>query len=94
MYKAVLTHEIMPGKLPDVIEWLKEGDKKAREKNPDATLPTRYITVYGSVNQIVIEVENEEIPAIVYAQATHNSDLLPLIVPGRTEMRLLKKIDI
>ncbi len=94
MYKAVLTHEIMPGKLPDVIQWLKKGDEKARAKNPDATLPVRFITVYGSVNQIVIEVETETVPDRAYAEATHNEELLSLIVPGRTESRLLKKIEV
>lgn len=94
MYKAVLTHEIMPGKLPDVIQWLKGDDEKARAKNPDAKRPTRFITMYGSVNQIVIEAEFEKIPEMVYAEATHNKGLLPLIVPGRTEARLLKKIEV
>ena len=56
--------------------------------------PTRYITVFGSANQIVIEVETDTIPEKVYAEATHNEGLLPLIVPGRTELRLLKKIKV
>ncbi len=62
MYKAVLTHEIMPGMLPDVIAWLKEEERKAKEKNPDTKVPERFITVFGSVNQIVIEFETEEVP--------------------------------
>ena len=83
-YKAVLTHVIRPGKYNEVIEWLKKGG--APEKGP-----TQYITVYGNVNQIVIELESDTIPEMVYAEATHNEELLPLIVPGSTELRLLKR---
>ena len=92
MYKAILTHEIQPGKLPQVIEWFKKGDEKGRKDNPDYQTPNRYITVYGSVNQVVIELETDKIPEVTYAEATHNEELLPLLVPGRTELRLLKKI--
>lgn len=94
MYKIVLTHEILPGKLAQVIQWLKGRDEAAHKRNPDFQPPTRYITVYGSVHQIVIEVEYDTIPDGVYAEATHNEGLLPLIVPGRTELRLLKKIEV
>ena len=72
-----------------------------RKKNPDYKGPTdpdykgprQYITVYGSVNQLVIEVESEKPWEKSYAEATHNEGLIPLIVPGRTVVQLLKKLE-
>ncbi len=93
MYKLVLTHEVMPGRLPDVLKWLESDDAKHKD-NPTYKPPVRWITVFGSVNQLVIEREAETIPDMVYAQATHNNDLLPLIVPGRTTLQVLKRLEV
>ena len=99
MYKLVMTHEILPGKLPDVISWLQGNYDKLREKDPDLKVPgdpeykgplRQYVTVYGSVNQYVMELDTESIPDQVYALATHNKDLLPFLVPGSTKNKVLK----
>lgn len=104
MYKYVLTHEIMPGKLPEVKKWLQGNYDEMRKNDPSykgTADPSyqgirQYITVYGSANQLVIEMEIEDPTASVpraYAEATHNDGLLPFLVPGRTEVRLLKRLE-
>ena len=95
MYKVVLTHEVMPGKLPDVIKWLKASDEKARASN--APHGTHYITVFGSAHKLINERELDEVPTsfveTAYAERTHNSELVQFLVPGRTEIVLLKKLE-
>ncbi len=94
MYKLVLTHEVMPGRLPDVVKWFEDTDAARRKDNPSYKPPLRYITVFGSVNQLVVELESDAIPELVYAEAEHNKDLLSLIVPGRTTMHVLKRLEV
>ncbi len=93
MYKIVLSHEVLPGKLPEVVKWMQKGDDEARKKNPDFKPPSRFIGVFGSVNELVVELEADKIPEVVYAEATHNRDLIPLIVPGRTVMQVFKRLE-
>lgn len=79
--------------------WLYDSQRK---KNPDLRVPgdpdydgplRQYITVFGSVNQLVIELDSETVPESVYAEATHNQGLLPLIVPGRSVIQVLKQLE-
>ena len=101
MFKQVMTHEILPGKLPEVKKWLQGNYDELRKKDPnfkgpnhpDYKGPRQYITVYGSANQLVIELDLEKPMEISYAEATHNEGLIPLIVPGRTVVQLLKKLE-
>jgi hypothetical protein len=101
MYKIILSHEVMPGKLADMKRWLVQQDIKRKEENPDYTPPKRYITVAGSVHQVTVEVEGEEIPVSMlehpYAEGPAEGaqgEFLQWIVPGRTEIRLLKELDL
>jgi hypothetical protein len=104
MYQLVITHEIMPGKVPDVIKWLQGNYDQARKKDPNLKVPgdpdyrgpqRQYITVFGSAYQFVMELDMEKMPDAgqPYALATHNAALLPLIVPGRTVVQLLKQLE-
>ena len=108
MYKVVVTHEIMPGKVPDVVKWIQGNYDQARKKDPDLKVPgdpdyrgplRQYITVYGSAYQFVVELDMEKLPeqgepyALPYALATHNEGLLPFLVPGRTVIQLLKQLE-
>jgi hypothetical protein len=101
MYKIILSHEVMPGKLADMKRWIVQQDIKRKEENPDYTPPKRYITVAGSVHQVTVEVEGEEIPVYMleHPYAEHpaegpQSEFLQWIVPGRSEVRLLKELDL
>jgi hypothetical protein len=104
MYQYVITHEIMPGRVPDVVKWLQGNYDQARKKDPNLKVPgdpdyrgpqRQYITVFGSAYQFVMELDMEELPKAgePYALATHNAALLPLIVPGRTVIQLLKQLE-
>jgi hypothetical protein len=102
MYKIVLSHEILPGRLPEITKWLQGNYDKQREENPELKVPgdpdydgplRQYITVYGSVYQYVVEFETEEIPEHIYALSTHNANIVPFIVPGRSENKVLKQLE-
>ena len=99
MYKVILTHEVLPGKLPAMKAWFKEQDKVRSERNPDYRRPRRYITIFGSVHQFVAEFEMEKLPEDlwVYAESPPEgaqAEFLKMIVPGRTEVRLLKELEL
>ena len=107
MYQLIMTHEIMPGKMPEVIKWLQGNYDQMRKKDPKVKVPgdpdykgpqRQYITVYGSAYQFVMEYDLEKVPeegtpAVPYALATHNKALLPFLVPGRTVVQLLKQLE-
>ncbi len=98
MYKVVLTHEVLPGKLSAMKAWLKQQDE-ARSKRDPAYVPwKRYITIFGSVHQMVIELEVDKVPEEpwVYAETAGEAqeEFLTMIVPGRTELRVLKELDL
>ena len=96
MYKVVLTHEVIPEKLPEFIEWFKNADKKRREANPEYIPPKRYVTVYGNLRQVTIEMEFEEVPASMTKSAwlegkSSQEELSSMFT--RSEFALLKEID-
>ena len=62
MYKLVLTHEVLPGKLPELKVWFKQQDQQRQAQEPGYTPWKRYITIFGSVHQLVIEVELAQPP--------------------------------
>ena len=71
-----------------------------RKKNPDLKVPGdpdysgpigQYNTVYGSANQLVVELDVEKPTEKSYAEMTHNEEFLPRIVPGQTVVPLLKQ---
>lgn len=103
MYKYVITHEIMPGKVPDLIKWLQGNYDELRKKDPGLKVPgdpdykgpqRHYLSVFGSSYQFTMEFELEKLPEKwdPYALATHNAALLPLLVPGRTVTSLMQQI--
>ena len=104
MYKWVITHEIMPGKLPEVKKWLQGNYDKMRKNNPDykgTADPSykgmrQYITVYGSAYQYVAEMDVDDptkAEPLAYAESTHNEGLIQFVVPGTTVVSLLKRLD-
>jgi hypothetical protein len=104
MYQYLATHEIMPGKTPDLIKWLQGNYDQMRKKDPKLKVPgdpdyrgpqRQYITMFGSAYQFVMQYDVEKLPGEgePYALATHNQALLPLIVPGRTVVQLLKQLE-
>jgi hypothetical protein len=99
MYKVILTHEVLPGKLPAMKEWFKKQDKARAGREPGYVPPKRYITVFGSVHQFVAEFEMEKLPEELWVYAEFapegaQAEFLTMIVPGQTEVRLLKKLDL
>ena len=104
MYKVVLTHEILPGKLAELIAWCKQQDQVRLAQDPTYKPYKRYVTVFGSVHQVVIEVEAAQPPqdwfTTAYAEVGPEElggaqgEFLKLIVPGRTELKLLKEFDL
>ena len=102
MYKFVMTHEIFPGKLPDVKKYIQGNYDKMREKNPDLKVPgdpeytgpvRQYITMYGSAYQFVYEQDFEELPDSGQAYAEMSHEMLQYIVPGHTVIQLLKQLE-
>jgi hypothetical protein len=102
MYQIVVTHEIMPGKTPELIKWVQGGWDEARKKDPKLKVPgdpdyrgsqRQFITVYGSAYQFVFEAKVDKIPEEPYALAGNKGALLPLLVPGRTTIQVLKLLE-
>ena len=98
MYKLVLTHEILPGKLSAMKAWMKQRDEARRKRDPAYKPYKRYITVFGSVHQLVIELEvakmEEEPLAYAGIAGEAQGEFMAMIVPGRTELRVLKELDL
>lgn len=104
MYKIVLTHEILPGKLGELKAWCKQQNQKRLVQDPSYRPYKRYVTVFGNVHQVVIEVETDQPPqdwlSFAYAEVGpeeeegSQGEFLKLIVPGRTELKLLKELDL
>lgn len=99
MYKLILTHEVMPGKLHALNAWFRQRDVDRKQQNPDYQPPKRYITVYGSLHQVIIEVETDSAAGYLtdHAYAELDSEgaqgeFLAMLVPGRSELRLLKEL--
>jgi hypothetical protein len=100
MYKLLLIHEVLPGKLAALKAWCQQQDQERKERDTTYTPPKRYITVFGSVHQVIVEVEVETIPEpLLHGYADHpaegaQGEFLKLIVPGRSELRVLKELDL
>jgi hypothetical protein len=60
VYKVVLSHEIMPGKLNDFVAWCKQADAQRKEQDPAYEPFRRFITCFGSTSRVVIEMETED----------------------------------
>jgi hypothetical protein len=96
----------MPGKLNDFVAWCKEADAQRKEQDPAYEPFRRFITCFGSANHVVIEIEVEDPAAegwlweMFAAKGTgspgagSSGGFSTLIVPGRTELRLLKELDL
>jgi hypothetical protein len=98
-YKLLLLHEVLPGKLATMKAWFKQQDRARKEQDATYIPRRRYTTVFGSVHQVLVEMEAEKIPEYLLEQsyAEHpaegaQGEFLQLIVPGRTEMRVLQRL--
>ena len=49
MYKLVLIHKIIPGKLSAFKRWVQNTDEERKKQNPDFVPLKRYITVIGNL---------------------------------------------
>jgi hypothetical protein len=96
MYKAVLVHEVIPGKLSEFKRWIQDADRERGAKNPDYKPPKRYITVIGNLTKTYGEFEMEAVPAHPpewIQSIEEDGGLKDMIVPGRTEMYVLKELE-
>jgi hypothetical protein len=97
MYKAVLVHEIVPGKLSELKRWFQDADRERKAKNPDYTPPKRYITVIGNLTKFYGEFALETVPvhpSVWIESIEGQGSLKDLIVAGKTELRVLKELEI
>ena len=97
MYKFVLTHEIVPGKLSALKRWIKNADRERTAKNPGYKPYKRYITVIGSVTRIHIELEYETWPErpIVWSEVVEGQgEFKDLVVAGMSECTVLKELEL
>ena len=97
MYKVILIHEILPGKLAAMKDWCKRVDAQRREDNPSYTPFKRWVAVYGNVFRFMLELDSEEgwDQPSAYAESTPEGlegEFLQYIVPGKTELQLYKEL--
>ena len=95
MYKIVLVLHVIPGRLPELKRWFSDADRKRKAKNPEYVPPKRYVTVFGNVTKIVAEFSVEAVPEhpTVWAAGTEGSGVYDFVVPGLTELSVLKEIE-
>jgi hypothetical protein len=102
MFKFVLTHQIMPGKGQEVLDWFKRADAERKKANPSYVPPKRYATVFGNRGQIVMEWEMEDPrqadglweEQFGLASNTRPEQLGSILVPGMSTSVLLKELDL
>ena len=100
MYKVILTHQVAAGKGRALADWCKEADEKRAQANPDYVAPKRYMTVFGNRGKVVIEFVVEDAATLARLlepetpAAGGGSNMQDLIVPGMSEMLLLKEMDL
>jgi hypothetical protein len=104
MYTWLLTHEVLPGKLHEMRAWFLQQDAERKQTSPNYPRVRRYTTVFGSVHQVICEVEQEIVPeeqwewgwtsgyATIPGEGAQG-DFLRLIVPGCSTLRLLKSLE-
>ena len=94
MYKVILTHHVIPGKLPALIRWHNDADKARKEAEPEYVPFKRYITVLGNLTRFVVEVPLETLPEhpIVWAEGDEGAGVYDMVIPGQSEMVILKEI--
>ena len=97
MYQLVITHELPPGGLPAMLAYYHAVDEARAKANPAYKPPRRYATVFGSGFQVVSEHDLETLPPdmgayMQNAQTDIEKSYEKLIVPGRSEIRLLKQL--
>ncbi len=95
MYKAVLVHEIVPGKLSDFKRWYQNADQERKSKNPNYVPPKRYITVIGTLTRFFAEFELDTVPdhPFIWSETIEKQgDLKDMVVSGKSEIYVLKEI--
>ena len=57
--------------------------------------PKRYITVFGNLTQVVAEFPAETVPdyPVVWAEGDGGAGVYDMVIPGRSEMYVLKEIE-
>jgi hypothetical protein len=96
MYKVVLTHEIVPGKLSALKRWIQNADRERAAKNPAYKPYKRYITVIGSVTRFQLELEWETMPEhpIVWSEVVEDQgEFKDFVVAGMSECYVLKELE-
>jgi hypothetical protein len=106
VYKVVFSYEIMPGKLDEYVAWCKQTDEQRKQQNPAYEPFRRFVTCFGSANQVVAEWTVED-PASATAlwqmfeakgagpsERDSRGDLYSIVVPGSSKLRLLKEVDL
>lgn len=96
MYKVILTHHVIPGKLPELNRWFSTADRERKAANPEYVPPKRYITVLGNLTRFVIEFPLETLPdqMTVWADSAEGTGVYDMVIPGRSEMVVLKELEI
>ena len=98
MYKVILTHQVAAGKGRALAAWCKEADERRAQANPDYVAPKRYMTVFGNRGKVVIEFEVEDTAALARLlepeKPAPGGSMQDLIVPGMSELILLKEMDL
>ena len=96
MYKAVLVHEVIPGKLSELKRWFQDADRERKAKNPDYRSPKRYITVIGNLTKFYGEFELNVVPdhpSVWIENIEGHGNLKDLIVAGKTELYILQELE-
>lgn len=97
MYKGVLVHEVVPGKLSELKRWIQNADRERKARDPAYEPYERYITVIGSVTRFQVEVEWETMPEhpYVWVEAVESQgEFKDFVVPGMSESYVLKELEI
>ena len=95
MYKYVLVHHVIPGKLPELKRWFSNADSERKAEDPEYVPPKRYVTVIGDLTQVVAEFPLQVIPdpLPVWAEGVEGGGVYDLVVPGLTQASILKEIE-
>jgi len=100
MYKVVLTHIVAPGKQRAMEAWFKEADEKRAKADPRYVVPRRYMTLFGDQNRVVCEFELPDAKVVAEFLEPKTPPMMgtgsfqDLVVPGKSEMVMLKQIEI
>lgn len=99
MFQLLITHQIKPGRMDDVLQWCKEADAARLKENPDYVPPKRYVTVFGNKAMMYIEADHDaETVSNWFAGPPPKTpggkgNMQDMVIPGTTEWHLLHKVE-